>query len=197
MTNQQGVPEALRLADALECRTTSWPDKVFAAAALRRLHAENVRLQQGLIRESRRTAEQKLRADQMTRQLADQADSQPAPVLDCDRIREIFMAHGFTVEEGQTDLKQYVYDAADALLCAARAPAADSVLEDAARLKALHAAVTAIYLDGGSDFKSALGAVVRHLDPKLAGDLLAWPKRAYDISLARLDAARKQGANHD
>ena len=44
MTNQQGMPEALRLADALECRTTSWPDKVFAAAELRRLHAENVRL---------------------------------------------------------------------------------------------------------------------------------------------------------
>ncbi len=82
MTNQQGVPEALRLADALECRTTSWPDKVFAAAELRRLRAENVRLQQELIRESRRTAEQKLRADQMTRQLADQADRQPAPVLD-------------------------------------------------------------------------------------------------------------------
>ena len=64
---------------------------------------------------------------------------------------------------------------------------------DAARLKALHAAVTAIYLDDSSDFKSALGAVVRHLDPALAGDLLAWPKRAYDISLARLDAALKQG----
>lgn len=57
-----------------------------------------------------------------------QADSQPA--LDRTRIREIFMAHGFTVKEGQTDLKQYVYDAADALLRAARAPA-DSVLEDA------------------------------------------------------------------
>jgi len=50
-----------------------------------------------------------------------QADSQPA--LDRDRIREIFMEHGFTVKEGQTDLKQYVYDAADALLRAARAPA--------------------------------------------------------------------------
>lgn len=32
--------EALRLADALECRTTSWPDKAFAAAELRRLHAQ-------------------------------------------------------------------------------------------------------------------------------------------------------------
>jgi len=62
---------------------------------------------------------------------APQADSQPAPVVDRARTREIFIAHGFTVKEGQTDLKQYVYDAADALLRAASAPA-DSVLEDAA-----------------------------------------------------------------
>lgn len=81
----------------------------------------------------------------------------------------------------------------DAVYLTPPAQAADSVLEDAARLEALHAAVTAIYLDDSSDFKSALGAVVRHLDPKLAGDLLAWPKRAFDISQARLDAARKQG----
>ena len=54
------------------------------------------------------------------------ASSQQAPALDRDRIREIFMAHGFTVKEGQTDLKQYVYDAADALLRAASTPA-DSV----------------------------------------------------------------------
>lgn len=33
-----------------------------------------------------------------------------------DQIRAIFLAHGFTVKEGQPDLKQYVYDAADALL---------------------------------------------------------------------------------
>ena len=39
-----------------------------------------------------------------------------------DQIREIFMTHGFTIKEGQTDLKQYVYDAAYALL--ARQPAA-------------------------------------------------------------------------
>jgi hypothetical protein len=37
-----------------------------------------------------------------------------------DQIREIFMAHGFTVKEGQTDLKQYVYDAALALLSASK-----------------------------------------------------------------------------
>jgi hypothetical protein len=40
-----------------------------------------------------------------------------------DQIREIFMAHGFTIKEGQTDLKQYVYDAALALLSASK-PAA-------------------------------------------------------------------------
>ena len=38
------------------------------------------------------------------------------PTLSKDQIREVFMAHGFTVKEGQTDLKQYVYDAAYALL---------------------------------------------------------------------------------
>ena len=32
------------------------------------------------------------------------------------------MAHGFTVKEGQTDLKQYVYDAAYALLAMGSAP---------------------------------------------------------------------------
>ncbi|AQH05662.1 hypothetical protein A9R05_42350 (plasmid) [Burkholderia sp. KK1] len=36
-----------------------------------------------------------------------------------DRVREIFMAHGFTIKDGETDLKAYVFDAADALLAAA------------------------------------------------------------------------------
>jgi hypothetical protein len=36
--------------------------------------------------------------------------------MDRAKIREIFMAHGFTVKEGQTDLKEYVYEAAEALL---------------------------------------------------------------------------------
>ena len=37
-------------------------------------------------------------------------------VLDRATIRQIFMAHGFTIKDGQTDLKPYVYEAADALL---------------------------------------------------------------------------------
>lgn len=40
-------------------------------------------------------------------------------VLSKDRVREIFMAHGFTVKDGQTDLKPYVYAAAEALVEAA------------------------------------------------------------------------------
>jgi hypothetical protein len=45
----------------------------------------------------------------------------PAP-LSRDQIREVFMAHGFTIKEGQPDLKQYVYDAAYALLGLVAAP---------------------------------------------------------------------------
>lgn len=47
-----------------------------------------------------------------------------------DKIREIFMKHGFTVKEGQTDLKDYVYKAAEELLekqrCAMRTKGLDS-----------------------------------------------------------------------
>lgn len=42
------------------------------------------------------------------------------------QIREVFMAHGFTIKEGQTDLKQYVYDAAYALLALAAPPRAQA-----------------------------------------------------------------------
>lgn len=42
--------------------------------------------------------------------------AQPPAVADRDAIRRIFMAHGFTIKEGQTDLKPYVYEAAEALL---------------------------------------------------------------------------------
>lgn len=47
--------------------------------------------------------------------------SKPAVELDDDlnnRIRQIFLANGFTIKEGQTDLKPYVYQAAYALLWA-------------------------------------------------------------------------------
>ena len=39
-----------------------------------------------------------------------------------DEIRAVFLANGFTIKDGQTDLKPYVYQAARALLSAALPP---------------------------------------------------------------------------
>ena len=44
-------------------------------------------------------------------------------ILSKGKVREIFMAHGFTIKEGQGDLKPYVYAAANALVEAAVAAA--------------------------------------------------------------------------
>lgn len=66
-----------------------------------------------------------------------QAAPKAAPAwerLTRDQIREVFMAHGFTIKEGQTDLKQYVYDAAYALLGTKPAPLSDDA-KDAARYR--------------------------------------------------------------
>jgi len=66
--------------------------------------------------------------------------------------------------------------------------------DEAGKLKALHAAISAIYFDDSSDFRSALGSVVRHLDPALAGELLGSPKAAYDQVSAAIRAAQEGGA---
>lgn len=51
-----------------------------------------------------------------------------------DEIRAIFMAHGFTVKEGQTDLKPYVFEAAEALL-AAHSAGSQPVMTDLCTLR--------------------------------------------------------------
>ena len=61
-------------------------------------------------------------------------DKTPVAITD-ERIRDIFMANGFTIKDGQTDLKPYVYAAARALLsCASPAdkPVSPDVLRQAA-----------------------------------------------------------------
>lgn len=82
------LPEALRLADLLLSlqthmgpRRPSHPDDAFAwdgytkaSQELRRLHSENAQQQRELVKESHRTAEQKLRADQMTEQHRHQSE---------------------------------------------------------------------------------------------------------------------------
>lgn len=67
--NQEKQPDALSLADDLEAPSL-WPTDIrnVAAAELRRLHAENSAQRAELVAEAARTAEEKLRADQMTEQ---------------------------------------------------------------------------------------------------------------------------------
>ena len=64
-----------------------------------------------------------------------EAKAQGVVMLGRDAIREVFMSNGFTIKEGQADLKPYVYAAAEELLrlAAPAAPAADAglVLEQA------------------------------------------------------------------
>jgi hypothetical protein len=66
------------------------------------------------------------------------AAAQPPAVADRDAIRRVFMAHGFTIKDGQTDLKPYVYEAAEALL--RELSPAVAVPDDAAILAHFHAA---------------------------------------------------------
>ena len=42
--------------------------------------------------------------------------SREITMLSKDKIREIFLANGFTVKDGQTDLRDYVFEAAAALI---------------------------------------------------------------------------------
>jgi hypothetical protein len=46
----------------------------------------------------------------------DKGNSFQIDYLGKDKIRQIFLANGFTIKEGQTDLKDYVYDAAACLI---------------------------------------------------------------------------------
>jgi hypothetical protein len=86
-------------------------------------------------------------------------------------------------DAGRIALANYAYDLGKR---AAQVPHAGA---DTERLKALHAAVSALYFDDSSDFRSALGSVIRFLDPELAGDMLGSPKAAYDKSCAAMSAA--------
>jgi hypothetical protein len=57
-----------------------------------------------------------------------------SPVLSDEQIKAVFLANGFTIKEGLTDLKPYVYQAARALLAASGQQGLD-----AARLEMLTA----------------------------------------------------------
>ena len=206
--NDDGTPRATALTEAQQPALTAQAISVEPAGActaeLRRLHAELETLPVGYINRgiAPHTKGKTVFHEKPTTNLEERwwsrdepvflASQGQAPALDRDRIREIFMAHGFTVKEGQTDLKQYVYDAAEALLRASRAPA-DSVLEDA--IKVLRA-----------DLKTS----AKEIADEYAEDAARWQAlpaffEEYQIDAMKLyrdidaaiDATRKQGANHD
>ena len=114
-------PEAMRLANVCSNLTRYSMDAHLIAAELRRQHARIAELEAQI---------EALSGVQALSAASPPAEQQAAPKaapgesLTRDQIREVFMAHGFTVKEGHTDLKQYVYDAAYALLAMGSAPKA-------------------------------------------------------------------------
>lgn len=83
-----------------------------------------------------------------------------------DQIRAIFMANGFTIKEGQTDLKEYVYVAAEALL-AASSPATQPVIADTAKPVAINCGECAClpgFCDKEGDIRSVLRLVVNKIN---------------------------------
>lgn len=58
------------------------------------------------------------------------------PLMGRAQIREIFMRNGFTIKDGQADLKDYVYSAAEELVRAALAAQAPAPLNQLPQIAA-------------------------------------------------------------
>ena len=108
-----------------------------------KLKAEVKWLQQQLIAEAKKTAEEKLRADKLDKQHSMQAAMhkqaneeivllKSAPTMSDEQIKSVFLANGFTIKSGHDDLKPYVYQAARALLAATQPAAQGMDARDAA-----------------------------------------------------------------
>lgn len=112
------------------------------------------------------------------------------------QIREVLMSHGFTVKEGQTDLKQYVYDAAYALLALAApqhtqaAPAAQGDAEDAARYRWLKSQASENLLNPRAALSEICPDMRTHW--KLPTLICSGPVGGYLDFDASIDAARSQ-----
>lgn len=108
-------------------------------------------------------------------------------MLSKDQIRSIFMQHGFTIKEGQTDLKPYVYEAAEALINAAlSAPAQDAQAEPVVTEEMI-----AAYLEANDRYWKETDDLDRPISKWRNGT----PSEATRVSLqAALRAARTQPA---
>ena len=123
--------------------------------------------------------------------LAWQAAFRPQSAISDEQILERAEKHSIGVYD---DGKLEVYltrgtDIAHCIIPFARALLSHSAGQADGWRHALHAAVAALYFDDSSDFRSALGSVVRHLDPDFAFELLCSPKVAYDKACAMIAAA--------
>jgi hypothetical protein len=74
-----------------------------------------------------------------------------------DEIRYLLLNHGFAVQEGQEDLKDYVYDAAYALIATVR----DSAAEICVTMERKYDESRNRYEDGLYDAAMILGARIR------------------------------------
>ena len=201
MTNQQSAPAALRLAIELEQDPTI--NRPSVIAELRRLHAENTALQQGydaarLEIESLQARVQELGA--MLRENRSKRivglEAQPAPsaavaLSDDSRtqaVYEVLINDNYPPAGSNEHWEGWKARLiVDALF--PEAPAAQGDAEDAARWRDLAAAVVEASANGDGDtpfMKAFSDAIGDSEAPFTTEQFAAW-----------VDAARKQGANHD
>lgn len=128
---------------------------------------------------------------EVQRMLAAPASPATHHTIDRNVIRDIFMHHGFTIKEGQTDLKSYVYEAAEALLAMASPATGTASIGDDKQFQALlddFAYKASERRAMGGDFGSAEAeevaeaALIAHIDARLSA--------APATQQAAMDAAR-------
>ena len=110
-----------------------------------------------------------------------------------DQIRDIFMQHSFTIKEGQTDLKPYVYAAARHLLSVALPPLNDDLRSILGRIcfQCIHLAnaLRAIGYEIPNKAEDEQAAVIHFLLDNYFKHGEQWAEKASDILKA---AAQEQ-----
>jgi len=122
--------------------------------------------------------------------------------MDKDTIRAVFMKHGFTIREGQIDLKPYVYAAAEELIDLARR-AEPSTNEDVLRFaiqveKMLCAALGREWSAAGISIESLIAELAkRRAEPSVAADERETTESPADIVIDLRHYADNPGYSHN
>ncbi|WP_458259198.1 hypothetical protein [Enterobacter cloacae] len=126
----------------------------------------------------------------------------PAPVsvnITRDQIRDIFMRNGFTIKDGQTDLKDYVYAAADELVSLLKTQAPVSVPDAMEMDDDFDSAFEHGKAVGWNAYRAAMlqgadGALTNE-DTKRVDELVMWIKRlSHSLRKARPDSKLQSDA---